>query len=86
MPGATPVTDLLPQATREAVSAVGTNAASVSFGVVGFVVLLVILIERDALSMWRGRTASNTLMTAVSLPLLVAVATVLVTRIYLLAR
>ena len=78
------MTSLLPTQIFDAVTDLETYAASESFGVVTFVVLFLLLVEREALSVAgvRGLTP----LSALTAPLLVVVAVTIVTRLVLLAR
>jgi hypothetical protein len=80
------VTGVFPEAIRDALTDVGTFAASTSLGVVAFVVLVVMLIERDAFAASSERATTVAALTALAIPLTVAVAMTLVIRVVVVAR
>ena len=64
---------LLPDVIREAVEARSVYGASTSFGVVSLAVLVVMLIESEAIRVARPGSATASALTAVAVPLLIAV-------------
>jgi uncharacterized membrane protein YkgB len=80
------MTSLLPEDIRDAVTAVDTYAASESFGVVTLVVLLVLLVEREALALARPGMPRLSSLSAFAFPLLVTVSVTILVRLILLAR
>jgi hypothetical protein len=80
------MTSLLPDAIRSSVTALDTYAASESFGVVTLAVLVLLLIEREALGMIRPGRLRLAALSAFAFPLFVAVAVTIAMRIVILAR
>jgi hypothetical protein len=76
---------LLPHVVHQAVAAHGIAAASASLGLIAFVTLVLVLIERDTLAGRRSTGAAVTAFTAVAFPLAVAVFVMLVVRVFVLA-
>jgi hypothetical protein len=67
------LTGLLPQAIRDAIADRGDHAASQSFGVVTFVVLCLVLLEREVLAVVWGSRARLGALFAVAASLTIAV-------------
>jgi hypothetical protein len=78
------LTSLLPNEIFDAVTDLETYAASESFGIVTLVVLVLLLVEREALSVAgvRGLTP----LSALAFPLLLVVAVTIVMRLVILSR
>lgn len=72
---------LLPDAVREILQGKSVNGASESFGIVTLVLLVVVLLEREALRAARGR--STVALTAVAVPLVLVVLGTLLARVLL---
>jgi hypothetical protein len=79
------MTGLLPDSLRIAVEAAGTDTASTSFTVAAFIVVVVLLLEYDIVAICRPSRSHASTLTALAIPLGVAVTATLVTRIALLA-
>jgi hypothetical protein len=77
---------LLPHVVQHADSARSVLSASQSFGVVTLVLLVVLLIEREALRMAGAHPARVKALTVACVPLLVAVALTLVARVALIIQ
>jgi hypothetical protein len=77
---------LLSEPLRSTVTAAGTNAASTSFTLAAFIVLVVLLLEHDLLAMSRAPRYNPSGLAALAIPLGVAVTVTLVTRIALLVH
>jgi hypothetical protein len=75
------VTGLLPDAVREAVQAESVASASETFGVVALVVLLILLVEHEALRAGEGASARMTMVSAAMLPLLLTVTVMIGARV-----
>jgi hypothetical protein len=78
------VTDLLPHIVRHAVTTKSVNAASQSFGVVALVLLVVLLLEVEAIRVLRRDSGRLLVISAVSAPLLVATGLTIAARTALL--
>ena len=78
------MTDLLPHIVRHAVTAKSVNAASQSFGVIALVLLVVLLLEVEAIRVLRRGSGRLVVISAVSAPLLVAVFLTIAARTALL--
>jgi hypothetical protein len=79
------MTTLLPHVLDRAVSRLGTHASSTSLGLVAFLTLALLLLERDALAGRRSSGGASTAFNATVLPLVVAVFVMLVVRVLVLA-
>lgn len=75
---------LLPHVIRHAISSTSVYTTSQSFGVVTLALLIVLLLEREALRVARFQPARLIGLSAVSAPLLVAVVLTIVARLALL--
>jgi hypothetical protein len=74
------MTALLPQLVDHVVSRLGTGEASLSLGLIAFVTVVFLLVERDLLA-GRGFGRSTAALNAVALPLAVTVLVMLVVRV-----
>ena len=72
---------LLPEVVRDAVTSRSVYSASESFGVVAFVLLVVLLLEVEALRVLRTAPARASALTGMVVPLLVAVMLTIVLRV-----
>ena len=72
---------LLPDVVREAVEAKSLYGASTSFGVVSLTVLVVMLVESEALRVARPHSTTARALSAVALPLLIAVMLTIAARV-----
>jgi hypothetical protein len=79
------MSSLLPHVFDRVVSRLGTNASSTSLGLVAFLTLALLLLERDALAGRRSTGSASTAFTATLLPVAVAVFVMLVVRVFVLA-
>jgi hypothetical protein len=78
------MTELLPDVVDRAVARLGIDTASTSLGLIAFVTLVLLLVERDA---WAGRRSTGgatAAFTAAAVPLAVAVFVMLVVRVFVL--
>jgi purine-nucleoside phosphorylase len=75
------VTGLLPDVIRDGVEARSLYGASISFGVVALALLVVMLIESEALRVATPRSTTSTALSAVALPLLLAVMLTIAARV-----
>jgi hypothetical protein len=80
------VTALLPETIRHGVTNISTAAASRSFGVVAFALLILVLLEREAISGTRRLGRANPALTALAIPLVIAVSVMLAFRIYVFTQ
>jgi hypothetical protein len=78
------LSDLLPHLLRQTIATRTVFSASESFGVVTFVVLVVLLIEAEALRVAHAARGRHVTLTVVSVPLLVALALTIVARLSLI--
>lgn len=72
---------LLPDAVREAVESRSLYSASESFGLVAFVLLVVLLLQLEALRVLRSAPARASALTGIVLPLLLAVGLTIILRV-----
>ena len=75
------MTGLLPDVVHDAVQSQTIYAASESFGVVALVLLVVLLLELEALKVTRRSHAHSVVVQAMALPLLVAVLLTILLRV-----
>jgi hypothetical protein len=75
------VTGLLPAVVRDAIQGQSVYSASETFGIVAFVLLVVLLLEQEALRVTRVASVRITVLTAIALPLLVAVMATIILRV-----
>ncbi|MDX6683814.1 MAG: hypothetical protein QOG94_3853 [Solirubrobacteraceae bacterium] len=75
------MTGLLPPVVRHAIEDQSVYAASESFGIVALIVLVVLLLEWEALRVTRGSSGRATVLSAVVAPLLLAVMLTVVLRV-----
>ncbi|MDP8909470.1 MAG: hypothetical protein M3N47_10230 [Chloroflexota bacterium] len=75
------MTSLLPQVVRDAIESRSLYDASESFGIVTFVLLVVLLLEQELLRVARTAPVRAAVLTAVSVPLLLAVVLTIVLRV-----
>lgn len=75
------MTGLLPQVIRDAIEDQSLYGASESFGVVALVLLVVLLLELEALRVMRTTPARATVLSALVVPLLIAVMLTITLRI-----
>lgn len=75
------MTGLLPEVIREAVRNESLYSASESFGVVAFVLLVVLLLEQEALRVMRTAPDRAAVLSALVLPLLIAVMLTIILRV-----
>jgi hypothetical protein len=80
------LTGLLPEPIRTAVTEVSTNASSTSFTLAAFIVVVALLLEHDLLLLSRKPRVKRGALTALAIPLGLAVTITLVARIALLAH
>jgi hypothetical protein len=80
------VSGLLPHLVRHAVSSRSVSVTSQSFGVVVFILLVALMVEREALRIAWARPARQVVLSVVSAPLLVVVALIVVARLALLVH
>jgi len=78
------MTGLLPHLVDRAGAGLGTGSASASVGLVAFVTVVFLLIERDTLT-GRRFARSTSALTAATIPLAVTVFVMLVVRVFVLA-
>jgi hypothetical protein len=79
------MTALLPHLVDRTVSHLGTGQASISLGLIAFVTVVFLLVERDTLA-GRGLGRPTAALTAVAIPLAVTVFVMLVVRVLVLAH
>jgi hypothetical protein len=79
------VTGLLPTVVRDAIEGQSVYAASESFGIVAFVLLVVLLLEQEVLRVVRSAPIRTTVLAALTVPLLIAVMATIVLRVTELA-
>jgi hypothetical protein len=79
------MTEILPHVIDHAVARLGADAASTSFGLIAFVTLLLLLIERDAFGGRPSTGRASAAFGAAALPLAAAVFVMLVVRVIVLA-
>ncbi len=72
---------LLPEVIREAVEGKSLYSASTSFGVVALAVLVIMLIESEALRVAKPRSTTASALSAVTVPLLIAVMLTIAARV-----
>ena len=75
------MTGLLPPVVRQAIEDQSVYAASETFGVVALIVLVVLLLEWEALRVTRASSGRATVLSAVVVPLLLAVMLTVVLRV-----
>ncbi|MDQ3851056.1 MAG: hypothetical protein M3296_10655 [Actinomycetota bacterium] len=75
------MTGLLPEVVRAAVEERSLYAASESFGIVPLVLLVVLLLEQEALRVARPAKGTMTVLSAMVIPLLLAVMFTLALRV-----
>lgn len=75
------MTGLLPEVIRETVEAKSLYGASTSFGVVALVVLVIMLVESEALRVAMPRSTTANALSAVAVPLLIAVMLTIAARV-----
>lgn len=75
------MTGLLPPVVRQAIEDQSVYAASESFGIVALIVLVVLLLEWEALRVTHGSSGRATVLGAVVVPLLLAVMLTVVLRV-----
>lgn len=75
------MTGLLPEIVRDAVTGRSLYAASESFGIVALVLLVVLLLELEALRVLRTAPARASVVSALVAPLLIAVMLTIVLRV-----
>jgi hypothetical protein len=79
------VTGLLPTVVRDAIQEQSVYSASESFGIVAFVLLVVLLLEQEVLRVGRGAPVRASVLSALTVPLLIAVMATIVLRVTELA-
>jgi hypothetical protein len=79
------VTGLLPTVVRDAIEGQSVYSASESFGIVAFVLLVVLLLEQEVLRVVRAAPVRATVLAALTVPLLIAVMATIVLRVAELA-
>ena len=72
---------LLPATVREAIESQSVYSASESFGIVGFILLVVLLLEGEVLRVVRAAPARVTTLSALTVPLLLAVMLTIIFRV-----
>ena len=75
------MTNLLPAVVRDAIESQSVYSASESFGLVALVLLVVLLLEQESLRVVRGASGRVTVLSALVVPLLVAVMATIVLRV-----
>ena len=75
------MTNLLPTVVRDAIEGQSVYSASESFGLVALVLLVVLLLEQEVLRVVRGAPGRVTVLSALVVPLLVAVMATIVLRV-----
>jgi len=75
------VTGLLPEVVRDTIGEQSLYSASESFGVVAFVLLVVLLLEQEALRTMRTAPDRARVLSALVVPLLVAVMLTIILRV-----
>ena len=75
------MTDLLPSVIRDAITGQPLYSASESFGVVALILLVALLLEQEVLRVRGAAPVRTTVLTALSVPLLVAVMLTIVLRV-----
>jgi len=75
------VTSLLPAVVRDAIEGQSVYSASESFGIVTFILLVVLLLEQEVLRVSRLAPVRVTVLTALVVPLLIAVMATIVLRL-----
>lgn len=75
------MTGLLPQVIRDAIESQSVYAASESFGIVALVLLVVLLLELEMLRVVRAAPDRGTVLSAVAVPLLLAVMLTILLRV-----
>jgi len=78
------MTALLPHLVDRTVARLGTGPASISLGLIGFVTVVFLLLERDTLA-GRRLARPTAAFTATAIPLVVTVFVMLVVRVFVLA-
>jgi hypothetical protein len=79
------MTALLPHVVDRAVAHLGTGSSSTSLGLIAFVTVVVLLVERDTLA-GRRLARSTAAIDAVAIPLAVIVLVMLIARVLVLAQ
>lgn len=72
---------LLPEVIREAVEAKSLYGASTSFGLVSLAVLVIVLLESEGLRVARSRSTTASALSAVAVPLFIAVMLTIAARV-----
>lgn len=72
---------LLPEVIRDAVEAKSLYGASTSFGLVSLALLVILLVESEGLRVARTRSTTASALSAVAVPLLVAVMLTIAARV-----
>jgi hypothetical protein len=80
------VSGLLPHLVRHAVSGRSVSVTSQSFGVVTFILLIMLMVERETLRVAWVKRGRQVALTVVAAPLLVVVALTIVARLALLVH
>ena len=75
------MTSLLPEVVRDAIERQSVYSASESFGLVAFILLVVLLLEQEVLRVIRLAPVRVTVLTALVVPLLIAVMATIVLRV-----
>ena len=75
------MTGLLPDVVRDAIEGQSLYSASESFGIVAFVLLIVLLLEEEVLRMARAARVRVAVLSALVVPLLLAVAATIILRV-----
>lgn len=75
------MTGLLPTVVRDAIEGQSVYSASESFGLVALVLLVVLLLEQEALRVVRSAPVRVTVLSALVVPLLIAVMATIVLRV-----
>ena len=75
------MTGLLPEVVRDAIEGQSVYSASESFGIVALVLLVVLLLEQEVLRVVRAAPVRATVLSALTVPLLIAVMATIVLRV-----
>lgn len=75
------MTGLLPQVVRDTIQSQSLYSASESFGLVALVLLVVLLLEQEVLRVMRTAPDRVTMLSALAVPLLVAVVLTIILRV-----
>lgn len=79
------MTGLLPTVVRDAIEGQSVYSASESFGIVAFVLLVVLLLEQEVLRVMHAAPVRTMVLSALTVPLLIAVMATIVLRVLELA-